>query len=82
MSHYGSTKQILIVLGISLLLVTAFFSFLEYRNASQNIPYSGGGVEESLSSLSRVVLVILIKIMFLALVAYIGGLLLKYGIGS
>ncbi len=64
-----------------ILLATAAFSFYEYRSARQYLDQlQGGNIEESLTSLTPVLVVILVKIMFLALAAYVGGILIKYGL--
>jgi len=73
----------LVVVGVIILFATAAFSFNEYRNAKNYLDeFHSGNIEESLSSVTPILIVILVKIMFLALAAYVGGILIKYGLQS
>ena len=79
----SSTKTLLVVVGVIILFATAAFSFNEYRSAKNYLDeFHSGNIEESLSSVIPILIVILVKIMFLALAAYVGGILIKYGLQS
>jgi len=79
----SSTKTLLVVVGVIILFATAAFSFNEYRNAKNYLDeFHSENIEESLSSVTPILIVILVKIMFLALAAYVGGILIKYGLQS